>query len=60
MKAHVFTTGIVLVLLALAHVARVIVEGAYVLKETIFVVTTVVSIGMFGWAIFLFKKLIAK
>lgn len=60
MKAYIIITGIVFGLLAVAHVLRVMAEGTYLLTEPIFVLTTIASVGLFAWAIFLFKQLIAK
>lgn len=54
-RAYIATTGAIFALLALSHVARVVVEGLYVLKEPIFVLTTLVSVGATVWAVVLFK-----
>ncbi len=60
MKAYIITTGIVFALLAVAHVARVMVEGTYPLTEPIFVLTTIASVGLVVWAIFLLIKIHRK
>lgn len=57
MKYYVMTTGIAFGLLALAHVARVVLEGAHVAKSPIFVVTTIGSIALCIWALLLVKRL---
>lgn len=60
MKAYIITTGVIFALLAAAHVARAIAEGAHPLAEPIFVLTTLISVGMVVWAALLFKRLVAK
>ncbi len=60
MKAYVIITGIIFVLLTLAHVARIAVEGTFHLTEPVFLLTTFCSVGMVVWAIFLLKRLGAK
>ncbi|MGH9844195.1 MAG: hypothetical protein ACREEM_36175 [Blastocatellia bacterium] len=57
MKSYIATTGAAFGLLALAHIARVFQEGAYLIREPVFLVTTVGSIGVCLWAIVLLKKL---
>ncbi len=56
MKAYFATTGIVFFLLAVAHVARVFVEGTHVLTEPIFVLTSIASIVIFIWAVVMFRR----
>ncbi len=56
MKIYVVVTGIVFALLAVAHIARIIMEGAQVLFEPIFLFTSVVSIGIMLWAIILLER----
>ena len=56
MKAYIAITGIVFFLLAVAHVARVIIEGTHVLTEPIFVLTSIASIAIFIWAVILFRR----
>ena len=57
MKAYIITTGIVFALLAVSHVARVFVEGGYLVKEPVFVFTTIASVSIFVWAIILLKRM---
>ena len=52
-KCYIAASGTVFALLVVAHIARYVAEGAYLLGEPIFVATTVGSIGMAGWAAFL-------
>ena len=56
MKAYIATTGIIFFLLAVAHVARVFVEGTHVLTELIFMLTSIVSVAIFLWAVVLFRR----
>ena len=50
MKAYLVITGLVFLLITLAHVARVVVEGAHLLRDPFFVATTLLTIGMSAWA----------
>lgn len=56
MKAYIATTGIVFFLLAVAHVARILVEGTHVLTEPIFVITSIASVAIFIWAVVMFRR----
>lgn len=56
MKAYVVVTGIVFALLAVAHIARIVMEGAQVLFEPIFLFTSIASIGLVLWAIILIDR----
>lgn len=56
MKAYILATGSVFALFTVAHAARVLVEGTYVLRETIFVLTTLISVALLIWSIVLFRR----
>jgi hypothetical protein len=56
MKSYIATTGVIFALLALSHVARVFGEGTHVMREPIFVATTIASVGLCIWAILLLMK----
>jgi hypothetical protein len=56
MKSFITTTGVAFGLLALAHVARVFVEGVHLLREPIFLLTTAGSVGACVWAMVLLKR----
>ena len=56
MRAYIITTGIVFALLAASHVLRVAVEGAQVLSEPIFVFTTIASVALALWALYLIVR----
>lgn len=57
LKCYVIVTGLIFGLLLVAHVARFIAEGAYLLREPIFILTTFASGAVFIWAVVLFGKL---
>jgi hypothetical protein len=50
MKAYVTTTGTLFALLVVAHIARALAEGPSIIKNPIFVVTTIVGATMVIWA----------
>jgi hypothetical protein len=56
MRSYVVTTGAIAVLLVLAHLARIFVEGTRLLSEPDFVLATVASVGIGGWALVLLRK----
>ena len=60
MKLYLIFTGISFALIALAHFARLYVEGASVLRYPIFVFTTILSIAISIWAAFLLKRSMRK
>jgi hypothetical protein len=51
MKAYVTTSGSIFGLVTLAHVLRMFAEGSHVLHDPWFVVLTLVSAGLCGWAV---------
>lgn len=55
MKAYLITTGTLFGLLALAHIWRVIEEGAHLAKEPWYVLATVVAAAMSLWAFCLLR-----
>ena len=56
MKSYIVTTGAIFGLLLVSHVARLLVEGTYLIREPIFLLTTLASGAVFIWAITLFRK----
>lgn len=50
MHAYVATTGVVFFLIVLAHAARIVAEGARILLNPLFAVTTLLAIGLCLWA----------
>jgi hypothetical protein len=57
MKAYIVTTGAAFGLLTLAHIARMFEEGAHLIRQPVFLLTTVGSASACVWAIILLKKL---
>jgi hypothetical protein len=57
MKYYIIITGAAFGLLALAHFARIMLEGAHVALNPIFLLTTIGSITLCVWAVLLLKHL---
>ena len=55
MKAYVVTTGTLFGLLVVAHVWRVLEEGAHVAASPMFLVTTILALGVCLWACWLLR-----
>ena len=56
MRAYVITTGIVFAVLTAVHVLRAIEEGPQLLKEPVFVLTTLAAATLFVWAMSLLRR----
>jgi hypothetical protein len=56
MRAYVVTTGLMFGLLVIAHIARLAVEGPGALRSPIFVIASLLSIGMLVWSILVFQS----
>ena len=56
MKYYLLVTGAAFALLVLAHCARIYIEGFYVLKEPVFLISSIVSVVLVIWAGVLFKR----
>ena len=57
MKAYLVTTSVIFALITVAHIARVFAESTRVLHDPWFVVMTLLSVGLFAWAMrFLARK----
>ena len=50
MRAYVITSGTVFGLVLVAHVARVVDEGLQVASDPLFVVSSMVALGLVLWA----------
>jgi hypothetical protein len=50
MKAYVITTGAVFGLITLAHIVRMIMEGAHVARDPIYILLTVIAAGFCLWS----------
>ena len=56
MRRYIVTTGAAAVLLALAHLARIFVEGSHLPRQPGFLLATVASVGIGVWALVLLRK----
>lgn len=50
MRAYVITTGIVFGLLVIAHLLRGIAEGPHVVRDPFFMLSSLIAMGLCGWA----------
>jgi len=57
MKNYLLVSGIVFLLVVVAHVARIAAEGTRLLKEPTFVFTSILSVALVGWACRLYRQL---
>jgi hypothetical protein len=55
-RRYIVTTGAAAALLALAHLARIFVEGPHLLRQPGFLLATVASVGIGVWALVLLRK----
>jgi hypothetical protein len=56
-RGYVLATGGAAVLLALAHLARILMEGTQLLGQPAFLLATLASIGIAVWALLLLRDL---
>ena len=56
MRAYVVTTGIAFGLLVVAHILRFIEEGSQLMKEPLFILTTLAGAALFVWAMSLLRR----
>jgi len=56
MKAYVVTSGAIFGLVAVAHVVRMIAEGAHVTGNPWFLLITAVATGLALWAVSLLRR----
>lgn len=56
MRTYIGITGLVFALMFAAHVARILSEGPALMSEPIIIVTSVLSLGLATWAVFLLSK----
>ncbi len=56
MRAYVMTTGIVFALVFIAHMWRVIVEDFKPLTEPVFILLTLVALGLTAWSARLLRR----
>ena len=60
MKTYVIVTGLLFVLIVVAHVLRIFSEGIHVARDPWFLFTTLVSLGLCGWSWHLWRQLSRK
>ena len=51
MKAYLTATCVVFGLILLAHIARIVAEGLPVAADPLFLLSTAIAAGMFGWGL---------
>ncbi|MGH8221818.1 MAG: hypothetical protein ACREQZ_02480 [Woeseiaceae bacterium] len=56
MRAYVITSGLLFMILVVAHVARILSEGLRVATEADFAASTMLAIGMSAWALWLVRR----
>ena len=56
MTAFITTAAVAFGLVTLAHMARVAVEGVHLLKQPVFLITSVASFCIFVWAVILLRR----
>jgi hypothetical protein len=49
-RGYVLTSGVIFLLITLAHVARIVVEGPHLAREPFFVLLTIATAGLSAWA----------
>jgi hypothetical protein len=57
MRAYALTTGLVFAFIVAAHIARLFAEGPHLLKQPIFVITSILSMGLTAWAWRIWRRL---
>ena len=55
MKAYLITTAIIFALVTVAHIVRIFAEGPRLAKEPVFMLLTVLTAALTGWACRLLK-----
>jgi len=55
-RCYIAATGVVFALMFVAHVARVMVEGTWLLREPLIIGTSIASLGLAVWAAYLLRR----
>ena len=58
MRAYLIITGVIFLLIVIAHIARVVAEGSRLATEPSFVALTALALGMAIWSGALFRRTI--
>jgi len=56
LRCYVIATGIAFALIFIAHVARLFAEGMWLLREPMFILTSILSLGLAVWAVILLLR----
>ncbi len=56
MKAYLIITCIIFALILVAHAARVVSEGVWLLTEPTFIGTSIAALGLSAWAVVLLRR----
>jgi hypothetical protein len=57
LRCYVIATGIAFALIFLAHVSRLFAEGSWLLREPMFILTSLLSLGLAVWAaVLIFRR----
>lgn len=56
-KAYVITSGAIFGLLTIMHILRIIMENRHLASDPPFILLTLVSAVLFGWAVQVFRSL---
>jgi hypothetical protein len=55
-RCFVIASAIIFALILVGHVARIVAEGVHTLTEPLFLTSSVLAVGMTGWALYLIFK----
>lgn len=56
MKAYLITTGVIFGLITVAHILRMVTEGAHVVREPVYILLTLMSAALSIWALQLLRR----
>lgn len=56
MRAFIATAGVLFALIFVAHILRLVLEGPGPLRDPIFILTSVASIGVSAWSFYLLTR----
>jgi hypothetical protein len=56
MKAYLITTGVVFGLITVAHILRMVSEGAHLMREPVYILLTLLSAALSIWAMQLLRR----
>jgi hypothetical protein len=56
MKAYLITTGVIFGLITVAHILRMVMEGAHLVREPVYMLLTLLSAALSVWALQLLRR----